>query len=506
MQAVEAFRAGMVEEAADLFGRVLEAAPRHVAALNLLAQIRLKRGNADAAENLLEQARTAAPGEPDTHFNLGLVMRAKGRRAEEIAAYRRAVKLNPRHANAWANLAGALCDSGEPAQALEAAQAGIVAGARHPMLLHNHGMALWQLGRIDEALKTLRSAIDLAPDFALAEVTLASCLLSRGRAEEAIAGYRRALELEPDNPTARDGLAEALRQSLPFWHFPMLADQARNKAYRRAIEAAVKPGMLVLDIGTGTGLLAMMAARAGAAEVVACEMDERLAGVAREIVARNGFAERIRVVARKSTDLAIGRDLPRRADLIVSEILDSALIGEGMLPTMRHALGALAVPGAAVIPGSATVTGALISVPRLRPVNPLASIEGFDLSPFDRFRNKGAGLPTDLRGEEHAFLSAPATIFDFDFTRPIASPRERTVRLTATAPGEAHALALWYELGLDGTVTASTGAAGDLRHWAPTLFFLDRDRSLAPGEDVAMTIGHDDGGWWFSLAKAAPGG
>jgi SAM-dependent methyltransferase len=261
--------------------------------------------------------------------------------------------------------------------------------------------------------------------------------------------------------------------------------------------------MLVLDIGTGTGLLAMMAARAGAREVVACEMDHHLAEMAREIVALNGFADRIRVVARKSTDLAIGRDLPRRADLIVSEILDSALVGEGMLPAMRHALAELAVPGARVIPGGATMYGALVRVPRLRTVNPVARIEGFDLSPFDRLRNRGAGLPTDLDSEEHAFVSAPEKLFEFDFTRPVESPRERTIALRATGAGDAQALALWYELALDPTIKASTGPGGALKHWQPTLFFLDQDRELAAGEEVAVQIGHDDRGWWFTLAKVA---
>jgi len=495
IQGVSAMRAGRGEEAEAAYRRVLASEPGHVGALNLLAQLHFKRGDLDAAAALLRRAQQAAPGEADTHYNLGLVLRAQGQTHAAAAAYREAIRLRPDHTNAIANLAGVLLDDGLAAQAAEMAQRGLRTQPGHPLLLHNRGMALWRLNRVDEAIEALGAASAAAPDFALAHANLGACLLARGRVDGAIAAYRRALKADPDNDAAGNGLAEALRQSLPAWHFPMLADRRRNQAYRQAIEAAVRPGMLVLDIGSGTGLLAMMAARAGAAAVFACEMEPRLSALAREIVALNGLADRITVLTHKSTELAVGRELPRRADLIVSEILDSGLLGEGMLPTMRHALAELAAPGAVVIPQGATMRGALLTVPDLRAVNPIATIEGFDLSPFDRFRNRNAGMPVDLAGERHDFLSRPEDLFQFDFGRPVPSPRERVVVFRAGATGTAHAVAMWYELALHGTVTAATGPGGDLRHWNPTLYFLERDLAVDPGQEIALAVGHDDGGW-----------
>lgn len=73
-----------------------------------------------------------------------------------------------------------------------------------------------------------------------------------------------------------------------------MARQGKAVALRElAIEAAV-PGKVVLDIGTGSGLLAMMAARAGAARVIACEMNAAVAETARRIIAANGLADRMR--------------------------------------------------------------------------------------------------------------------------------------------------------------------------------------------------------------------
>ena len=85
----------------------------------------------------------------------------------------------------------------------------------------------------------------------------------------------------------RDGtewptMAEDLRRMVPRWHFEMLADSARNRALLDAIAAVVKPRHLVLDLGTGAGLTALAAARAGA-HVVTCEANPIVAELARKI-------------------------------------------------------------------------------------------------------------------------------------------------------------------------------------------------------------------------------
>src|SRR5690606_6174027 len=101
--------------------------------------------------------------------------------------------------------------------------------------------------------------------------------------------------------------------------------------------------------------LAMMAARAGAGRVTACESVGPLAEVARDIVARNGYAERIAVIHKRSFELVPGEDLPRTADLLVAEICDAGLLGEGILAAIADARARLLRPGAAIIPRSAAL-------------------------------------------------------------------------------------------------------------------------------------------------------
>src|SRR5262249_41477952 len=103
--------------------------------------------------------------------------------------------------------------------------------------------------------------------------------------------------------------------------------------YEAALRRAITPNSKVLEIGCGSGLLAMMAARAGAAAGVSCEMGTAIAGKAAEIGARNGDSDRVRVIAKHSSMLDAETDLGGRADVLVSEIVDSALLGELVLPT-----------------------------------------------------------------------------------------------------------------------------------------------------------------------------
>ncbi len=85
-------------------------------------------------------------------------------------------------------------------------------------------------------------------------------------------------------------------QSIPRWHFAMLNDHQRNQAFFDAIEATDFVGKTVLDIGTGTGLLAMLIARRGAQHVYTCECNELVAEKAKEIIkAKEGLKKTSRI-------------------------------------------------------------------------------------------------------------------------------------------------------------------------------------------------------------------
>lgn len=129
------------------------------------------------------------------------------------------------------------------------------------------------------------------------------------------------------------------------YHGNMLSDRRRVDAYAKALRQAVPPGARVLDVGTGTGLLAMLAARAGAGRVDAVEIAE-VVEIARRVAAHNDLDR----VVRFHQALSFHLQLPERAELLVTETLGNFGLEEGILATVLDARFRLLVPGAPIIP------------------------------------------------------------------------------------------------------------------------------------------------------------
>lgn len=117
-----------------------------------------------------------------------------------------------------------------------------------------------------------------------------------------------------------------------------------------------------MDIGTGTGILSMMAVSCGADSVVAVEAFRPMADCAERIIENNGMADAIKIIKKRSTELK-EEDLPQRANILVTEVFDTELIGEGAIETFNHAHKHLLDEDCIVVPDSATIYVQVVESP-----------------------------------------------------------------------------------------------------------------------------------------------
>jgi len=317
-----------------------------------------------------------------------------------------------------------------------------------------------------------------------AMVALARQYAAIGDRPAAIDLAARALAALPGDGEAATLAAELLSDGVPSWHFGLLRDEVRNQAYDAAIRRAVTPGCTVLEIGTGSGILAMMAARAGA-RVVTCESNPSVAAAARAAIAANGLAERITVVGKPSFALDPATDLPGPADLLVSEIVSNDLLSEGVLPAHGDAVARLIRPGAQVIPARGRIRVAL-AYDRHWAEARIGTVEGFDLSAVNRLTRPYREARVD--SGRIALRSDPADLFSFDFGAA-APRRDRRTRLALPASGDAvvNGMLQWIAIDLDDATTYENRPERDGHScWAPLFWPFSEPLCAKAGQVVTL--------------------
>ena len=203
----------------------------------------------------------------------------------------------------------------------------------------------------------------------------------------------------PEAPRLGEQNAAGASRPLFEYHFAMLNDTERTAAFAAALEHAVREARpaLAVDIGAGSGLLAMLAARAGAPRVLALEMTAEIAALATRLVAAHGLDDRVRVLPMHSSALDLDSDAAggdawaARAELVF-EVLGTDPLCEGLLPSLRHARASLLAPGAAVVPRALTVYASLVESEALASLGCVwrDATHGLDLRPLNVWRTARA--------------------------------------------------------------------------------------------------------------------
>lgn len=521
---------GLLEQKAN---ETIRCWPRHCLGWKALGSVLLMQGRPAEALSPLSEAVKLADNDAQAHQNLGSAFLELGRLKEAEASYRQALDIKPDYFQAHNNLGIVLMNLGHHEES-EASYRNALAVAPDFVEAHNNlGNTLLELGRFEEAEASYRQAVTLKHDFAEAHQNLGNVLMKLRRFEEAEASYQQALTLRPNYVQAHSGLGDvlmelgrlvdavvsyrkaldfdtylvpahhgldnALKRLTPMWHIPMMNDRMRNDAYFAALSAAVTSDTKVLEIGTGSGLLAMMAARIGARQVTTCEAVTAIAATAKAIVEDNGFSPTVTVVSKMSTKMEIGIDMDERADLLVSEILSSEFLGEGVLSSIEDAKRRLLKPGAHIIPARGSIQFALFGGDDIEKNIRVDEVCGFDLKKFNTIVPRKQLLSRNDLNIELLTDDTCAFFFDFVETDRFPLSDRKIVEVPVRKAGRCCGIIQWIRLEMDDTVvfenhpSIKNPAAG----WQHCAYVFPLTIDVLPGQVGVISAAHDRNTPWF---------
>jgi protein arginine N-methyltransferase 1 len=293
-------------------------------------------------------------------------------------------------------------------------------------------------------------------------------------------------------------------------HRTMICDRVRTGAFQRAIAAMVRPGDVVLDVGAGSGILSVFAARAGAARVYAVERTT-VAVLAQELAAANGVADIVQVIHGDVVDV----ELPEPVDVIVSEWLGGFGIDEGMLVPVIAARDRWLKPGGVMIPWAVTANTALVydrylgemmeflqDCPYGLKLDGLVDTTVNEILYSGSFRHLAAA---DSRSEPGRLWTTDADLIPLE---EASAPHEAETLLRVREHGTANALALWFSAELAPGNSLAVGPGDPPTHWGMTTAPLCSPIELTPGMLVnarVRTAPASPMGTWTSWAIALPG-
>jgi protein arginine N-methyltransferase 1 len=283
------------------------------------------------------------------------------------------------------------------------------------------------------------------------------------------------------------------------YHLSMLHDAARMEAFRRAIDASVQPGDVVVDLGCGTGVLSFMACEAGARTVYAIEGGPVIE-VARELAIDNGFADRIEFLEGWSLDVGI----PEPADVLISETLGNAGLDEGIVAWTADARRRLLRPGAVLLPRRLRTWVAGVESADEYVV--VADWQRVDL-PYDyatAHRRASRTLwyadftPADLLGQ-------PELASDVDLTNAADETIAAAGLLGVDRDGTLHGLACWFDSLLCEGVTVDNMPPRTGSSWSHGFLPLPEPMAVVAGDRLSweLTVSADGEHWTWQVDHAA---
>ncbi|KAJ5477136.1 Protein arginine N-methyltransferase 1 [Penicillium diatomitis] len=287
-----------------------------------------------------------------------------------------------------------------------------------------------------------------------------------------------------------DSSHNQLRALLTGSSFFLQKDDVRTRSYRDSIyqNRHIFKDKVVLDVGCGTGILSMFAARAGAKHVIGVDMSSIIVK-AREIVAVNGLSDKITLLQGKMEEVHL--PFPK-VDIIISEWMGYFLLYESMLDTVLYARDTYLAADGKIFPDKATMYVAAIEDGEYKDdkIGFWDNVYGFNYSPMKEIALTEPLVDTV---EMKALVTEPCEIITFDLNTVTTADLAFKVpyKLTAQRSDFIHALIAWFDIDFSAChkpIHFSTGPHAKYTHWKQTVFYLRDVLTVEEGETVSGVL------------------
>ncbi len=265
------------------------------------------------------------------------------------------------------------------------------------------------------------------------------------------------------------------------FHRMLLDDEVRCDSYRRALRAIIRPGDLVLDLGTGSGIMAFFACQAGARHVYAVDSSDFI-HFARQLARENGLEEQITFIQEDIRKL----QLDRQVDVIVSELITKIAIGERMEELTARCRRFLK-PGGRIVPQNVELWLAPVEVPDLYKNLDFPDISVYGIG-FDALAELSRNQIQSVRFQPEQLLAEPRCVYHYNSLSgdPSTHLDERLV-FRLSREGTMHGYAAWFVAELADGVSLSNRPPG-LPSWDNSFLVLASPVPATEGGSVELRL------------------
>jgi protein arginine N-methyltransferase 7 len=499
---LENYQKGQYDLAENLAKDLIQKYSDHQFSWKVLGAVFKQTGRLQKSLVANQRAVEISPNDAEAHSNLGITLQELGRLEDAEASHKQAIAIKPDYAEAHTNLGNTLKELGRLEDAEASHKQAIAIKPDFAEAYYNLGITLKELGRLEDAETSYKKAIAIKPDYAEAHCNLGNIYLNKKQPIDAYKHIRIALYHSPKLAPALLIESSALSQLVPHWHVPMVNEKKRNDAYYFALEAVINPNSSVFEIGTGSGLLSMMAAKMKAKKITTCESNPIIAEKANTIITNSGYKKVINLISKKSTDIILDVDLSEKSNILVSEIFSSELLGEGVLPAIEDVKRRLLTLDAKIIPATASIMVSMFGGQEVQDYLYVKNYHGLKIEEFNSIIPKKAllnsnQLPINLFTDE-------VEAFRFEFESNSYFPIENKIlNLPIKSSGICCGIVQWIRLEMTKDIFYENHPSdGSTRsHWQHVAYIFKEPIKIREGQTAVVSAQHNRINSWFSLQE-----